>query len=236
MKNTALIAAGGSGNRMEAKIKKQYLKVAGQPMLTRTVLFFNNNSLTDEIIIVVPKEDMEYCQRQIVDTITPKKPIKLVTGGSNRAESVYNGIKEIDFGPNDIVMIHDGARPIITDSLIKRLVDFLKGNPDEKAVIPVIPVKDTIKVVEQGIVTKTHPRRSLYSAQTPQCFRVSAIMGLFTKIEDRLEQFTDDSSIGEYFNLKINTVIGEESNIKITTPQDMVFAEILIGEGEECLK
>ena len=236
MKNTALIPAAGSGSRMGSKTKKQFLNLAGQPLLTRTVLFFEKNPLIDEIILVVPKEDLSYCEREIIKNIKPKKSIKAIPGGDSRARSVYNGLNEIKGKDHDIVLVHDGARPLLTDSLIARLVNYLRQNPKEVGVVPVIPVKDTIKTLEGSYIISTPDRSKLFAAQTPQCFYLNKILDVFNKSEDKLHFFTDESSMLEYYGYKVQTINGEENNIKITTPQDLAIAEFLIREGLICLK
>jgi 2-C-methyl-D-erythritol 4-phosphate cytidylyltransferase len=234
MKTFALIAAAGSGNRMGTNIKKQYLKLAGQPMLTRTVLFFEKSKYIDEIVLVVPQGDEQFIKNEILKGITFSKPVKFVAGGRSRGESVYNGLKAISYNENDLVLIHDGARPFVNQGLLERLISFLKENPHDIGVIPVVKVKDTIKVVKENIVIKTPPREELYAAQTPQCFYLSKIFPLFQKKERDLELFTDESSIVEYYRYKVKTVKGDENNIKITTPQDLVIGEFLIKEGLVC--
>lgn len=231
MKNIALIVAAGSGNRMGTNIKKQYLKLAGQPMLARTVLIFEKSKNIDEIIIVIPQGDEQFVKKEILKDITFAKPIRLVDGGSNRGESVYNGLKTLQNNGKDIVLIHDGARPFIHESLIERLIKFLRENPKEIGVIPVIKVKDTIKIVKEDTVIKTPPRTDLYAAQTPQCFYVSKLLPIFKKVEKELNRFTDESSLVEAFGYKVKTVIGDEFNIKITTPQDLIIGEFLLKEG-----
>ncbi|SET01969.1 2-C-methyl-D-erythritol 4-phosphate cytidylyltransferase [Anaerobranca gottschalkii] len=231
MKNIALIVAAGSGNRMGTNIKKQYLKLAGQPMLARTVLIFEKSKKIDEIIIVIPQGDEQFVKKEILKDITFTKPIRLVSGGFNRGESVYNGLKTLTDSGEDIVLIHDGARPFINESLIERLLQFLRNNPKEIGVIPVIKVKDTIKIVKEDTVISTPPRNDLYAAQTPQCFYVSKLLPIFKEVEKELYKFTDESSLVEAFGYKIKTVLGEEHNIKITTPQDLLIGEFLLKEG-----
>lgn len=236
MKNTALIPAAGSGSRMGSKTKKQFLNLAGQPLLARTVLFFEKNTLIDDIMLVVPEEDMEFCQKVILKSIEITKPIKIIPGGNNRAQSVYNGLKEIKGRKGDIVLIHDGARPLLTDSLISRLVDSLRTNPTEVGVIPVIPVKDTIKILDGGLVKNTPDRSKLYAAQTPQCFYLDKILEVFKNAHDKFHVFTDESSMFEHYGYCVQAIKGEENNLKITTPQDLAVAEFLIREGLLCLK
>lgn len=236
MKNIALIPAAGSGSRMGSKTKKQFLNLAGQPLLARTALFFEKNKLIDDIVLVVPKEDMEFCQNVILENVKITKPIKIIPGGENRAQSVYNGLKEIKGTKGDIVLIHDGARPLLTNTLVSRLVDCLRSTPNQVGVIPVIPVKDTIKILDRGLVKNTPDRSKLYAAQTPQCFYLDKILEVFENASDKLHVFTDESSMFEHYGYCVQAIKGEENNLKITTPQDLAVAEFLIREGLLCLK
>ncbi|QNO14814.1 2-C-methyl-D-erythritol 4-phosphate cytidylyltransferase [Alkalicella caledoniensis] len=232
MKNIALIPAAGNGNRMGKKQKKQFLNLAGQPMLARTVLLFQNCDDIHEIILVVPKNDVSYCQEEIINKYQLDKVKKVVIGGSNRAQSVYNGIKEIKAGLEDVVLVHDAARPMLTHQLLKDLIKHLRTNPHSDGVIPVIPVKDTIKIIEAGKVVKTPLREKLFAVQTPQCFYINKLEAAFKKSIGSLEKFTDESSMMEYLGYSIETIKGEETNIKITTPQDLLLAQyILEREG-----
>ncbi len=228
MKNIALIPAAGSGSRMGTKLKKQYLNLAGQPMLTRTVLLFQKCSFIDEIILVTPPEDIDFCYEEIVIKERISKLNRIIAGGKTRAESVYNGLKDIDVQKGDIVLIHDGARPFASQELIKRLLDFLRETTDRVGVVPVIPVKDTIKIIEDDLIANTPPRAKLFSAQTPQCFYLDKLLEAFSTVGSKMDAFTDESSLMESIGFKVGAVKGEEQNIKITTPQDLIFAQYLI--------
>lgn len=230
MKNIALIPAAGNGNRMGKKQKKQFLNLAGQPMLARTVLLFQNCDDIHEIIIVVPKNDVSYCQEEIINKYQLDKVKKVVTGGSNRAQSVYNGIKEIKAGLEDIVLVHDAARPMLTPQLLKDLIKHLRTNPHSDGVIPVIPVKDTIKIIEAGKIVKTPLREKLFAVQTPQCFYINKLEAAFKESIGSLEDFTDESSMMEYLGYSIEPIKGEETNIKITTPQDLLLAQYILEQ------
>lgn len=236
MRNIALIPAAGCGSRMGSKTKKQFLNLAGQPLLTRTVLFFDKNPLIDEIIIVVPKDDIVYCKKEIVKSIKPKKHIRIIPGGETRAQSVYKGLQEIEGQEMDIVLVHDGARPLLTDKLIINLIDYLRKNHGEAGVIPVIPVTDTIKILEGSLIKGTPDRSKLFAAQTPQCFYYKKLLDVFNKFKDNFSVFTDESSMLEHYGYRVQTIAGEENNIKITTPQDLAIAEFMIREGLICLK
>lgn len=229
MKSIALIPAAGSGNRMGKKQKKQFLNLAGQPMLTRTVLLFQNCEKIDEIILVIPKEDIEYCKREIIEKFSIHKVRKIVAGGENRGQSVYNGLVEIiNPDPEDIVLIHDGARPFVSAGLVDSLITYMAQHPQKAGVIPILPVKDTIKVVKKGKIKETPSRGDLFAAQTPQCFNIIKLMESFGKAQGHLDMFTDESSMMEYLGHSIGTLAGEERNIKITTPQDLLFAQYLL--------
>ena len=216
MQKVALIVAGGKGERMSAGIPKQFLLLNGTPILMRTLKQFSH---FEEIFLVLPPSQFEYWQ-ELCNTYNFRQKYTLVAGGMTRFHSVKNGLEKI--ADNTIVAIHDGVRPLISTTLIDSLVAETKSGI---GAIPIVPVKDSIRKIEVG--NSAHvDRRNLFKVQTPQCFLSTDIQKAYT--QDFSEIFTDDASVFEGNGGKINTLLGEEKNLKITTEKDLKIASILI--------
>ena len=215
MQIVALIVAGGKGERMNADIPKQFLLLNGTPILMHTLKQFSH---FEEIVLVLPPIQFEYWQ-ELCNTYNFKQQHILVSGGITRFHSVKNGLDRI--ADNTTVAIHDGVRPLISTSLIDSLVAETKSRI---GVIPIIPVKDSIRKVE-GKNSVHVDRSNLFKVQTPQCFLSADIQKAYT--QDFSDTFTDDASVFEANGGKINTLLGEEKNLKITTQEDLKIAEIL---------
>ena len=225
--NIAIIVAAGSGSRMGSKVPKQYIEVKGHPILYYTLRAFQN-SFIDEIILVVPEGDQEYCQREFVERYGLTKVKKLVAGGANRYDSVYKGL--VLANDASYVYIHDGARPFIKDEVLGRLAAEVT---EHRACVAAVPVKDTIKIADQEGYAKDTPDRSkLWAIQTPQVFEYglikSAYDALFTN-EVKLSTVTDDAMVVELMtDVKVKLVMGDYTNNKITTPDDLLIAELYL--------
>ena len=216
MQKVALIVAGGKGARMNAKIAKQFLLLNGTPILMHTLKKFSH---FEKIVLVLPPSHFEYWE-ELCSNYKFRQPLTLVAGGETRFHSVKNGLDVI--AENTIVAIHDGVRPLVSTSLINDLVAEAKSG---HAVIPIVPVRDSIRKVGGG--KSVHLDRSnLFKTQTPQCFLSADIQKAYT--QDFSEIFTDDASVFEGNGGKINTLLGEEKNLKITTEKDLKIASILI--------
>jgi 2-C-methyl-D-erythritol 4-phosphate cytidylyltransferase len=219
----ALIVAAGKGKRMKMAKNKQYIEIGGIPVIAKTLRQFDNHFKIDEIIVVVCADEIEYFMQSIIDEYNFNKPIKVVSGGKERQESVYNGLKNI-YG-SGIVLIHDGARPFLGKDLIDRSIE---NALTYKAAVAAVPVKDTIKISDNdGFINQTLRREVLWSIQTPQSFDVEII----TKAHERAlkENFlgTDDAVLVERIGYKTKIFMGSYYNIKITTSEDIVFAEAI---------
>ena len=200
---------------MNSDIPKQFILLNSTPVLMHTITKFSH---LDEVILVVPKIQKDYW-KSLCKTHNFNIPHTIVEGGKTRFHSVKNGLEKVN--NNSIVAIHDGVRPLISTALINSLVGKIKSGI---GVIPVIPVKDSIRKVEGE--NSTHIDRSnLYKVQTPQCFLSTDIKEAYT--QDFSATFTDDASVFEANGGKINTLLGEEKNLKITTQEDLNIAEIL---------
>ena len=227
MKNVAIVLAAGQGKRMKSKVQKQYLLIKEKPVLCYTLSAFENSSLISEIILVTGKDEIAYCQKEIVENYGFSKVQKIVAGGKERYHSVYEGIKAIETA--DYVFIHDGARPFVDGEMIARVCDAVA---EHKACVVGMPVKDTIKIADDaGFAEQTPDRRKVWQIQTPQTFEYQLIKGAYEKLlEDEPEGITDDAMVVETMtDHKVKLVEGSYRNIKITTPEDLDIATIFCG-------
>ena len=229
MRTIAIIPAAGFGVRMKAEIPKQFLKLDGKPILAVTLEKFNNCSLVDGIILVVPADDTEFCISEVVEKYRLNKVSKVTAGGKRRQDSVRAGIKAIE-GDCDCVLIHDGVRPFVSIETINNSIDAIK---DERAVITAVPAKDTVKKVgNEGYVFKTYDRKLLWLVQTPQIFRYDDIYNAHMKAEaEGWDEVTDDAMLMEKLGISVKVIQGSEDNIKVTTPHDLEYAEFLLRKG-----
>ena len=219
---TAIIVAAGKGKRMGEDIPKQFLLLKEKPILWYTLYAFQCSAI-DEILLVI-NPDWEQESNNIVKEFSKVKYV--VFGGKTRQASVWAGLEAIEH--TDIVLIHDGVRPFVSKKLIKRVIE---GVYKWEAVVPVLPVKETIKWVEGSVIKKTIPRDYLYFAQTPQGFKYLFLKEAYVQAQIRKWRFTDDASLLEKIGIRVHVVSGEPYNIKITTPEDLKWAEAIITCG-----
>ena len=221
----AVIVAGGSGSRMQAPEKKQYLHLAGLPLLSHTLMTFDRYTDLDRICLVVPGEDLEKCKKEVLKPLSLAHDIQLVAGGKRRQESVANGLKSLTV-ERGIVMIHDGVRPFVRSTLIERC---LAGVQATGACIPAIHATDTLKQVDaSGVIVSTVARQSIRLAQTPQTFSIDLIRRAHHHAARRHVAVTDDASVAEQFGASVIVVPGDPDNIKITTPHDLIVAQAIL--------
>lgn len=232
MKTTAIVLAAGSGSRMKSNVKKQYMEIKGRPLLLYALEAFEN-SFVDEIVLVLPEDDIESVKNEIISPAGFKKIKAVTAGGSTRYHSVRLGLLAAS-EDTDIVFIHDGARPFIDDAILGRALDAVK---EYGACVVGMPVKDTIKIAdESGFAKMTPDRDKTWLIQTPQVFYYSEILQLYEELaikEQELLQkginITDDSMVMETFGeRKVKLVEGSYDNIKITTPEDIQLAETIL--------
>lgn len=224
MKRIALVPAAGMGKRMGATINKQYLALAGKPILAHTLELLQQAAFIDEIYPVVPAEEMDFCRIQVLERYGIRKARQIVAGGAERQHSVLNGLRAMVAADDDIVLIHDGVRPFVSPAVLLRSLEIAA---EFDGAIVAVPAKDTIKVVKEAAVIATPPRESLWLAQTPQTFRYGVIRAAHEQAEAEGFIGTDDASLLERLGKKVHIVIGDYRNIKITTPEDLVVAEAL---------
>lgn len=209
---------------MNANLPKQYLQIAGKPILAMAADAFEKSVLIDEIILVVAEEYLAYASYEIVDKYKLKKVSKIISGGTTRQESVLAGLSASP-QVTDYVAIHDGVRPFIRQTLIEQLFDSVKTIG---AAIPAVKVKETIKLVENNLIESTVPREKAYLAQTPQVFRFESILEVHRKAADQKYEATDDAMLAEQYGMRVAVVPGYYDNIKITTAEDLILAEEIL--------
>lgn len=224
-KVAAIIVAGGSGKRMGMNIKKQFIELDGKATLAHTIEVFNKCKIIDEIIVVVGKADKEKVRTEIVSRYDYRKVIQIVEGGKERQDSVYNGLMSVS-DEVQYVMIHDGARPFISEEILEKAFIMTK---ERHATVVAVPVKDTIKVVNEALEVEGTPNRStLWSIQTPQSFKKELLMEAYAYAKEEGLTVTDDSMLVEAYGKKVYIVEGDYNNIKITTPEDLVLGQAIL--------
>lgn len=219
---TAIVLAAGAGKRMQSAVHKQYLLLAGRPVLYYALKAFEESKISD-IILVVGAGETAYCQKEIVEKYGLQKVSAVVEGGKERYHSVYEGLKKAEGA--DYVLIHDGARPFVSQEIIQRSVECVE---QYEACVVGMPVKDTIKVVRaDGIAEATPERSKLWQIQTPQSFSYPMILDAYEKIlAQKDETITDDAMVLERITgHPVKVIEGSYQNIKITTPEDLLVAE-----------
>jgi 2-C-methyl-D-erythritol 4-phosphate cytidylyltransferase len=223
MKITAIIPAAGAGERFGEK--KQLKLLNGRPLIFHTIQPFINSELINEIIVVVPKENVDQVGREFKSTLTSKK-IEVISGGKTRQQSVNNGLK-MSNKESELICIHDGVRPFLTVTLIEKVIKAAIGHD---GAILATPSSDTIKRVLGNQILETLPREEIWRAQTPQVFLKSALEeAIEIAIDENLEG-TDEASILEKIGYQIGFIEGSSLNIKITTKEDWIFAKAIYNE------
>ena len=215
---------------MQNVTRKQYLQVAGRPVLVHTLLKFDVCPLIDHICLVVPDDDLDFCRHRLLAGGPIKKTVQFVAGGRYRQQSVYNGLKSLDH-KNGLVAIHDGVRPLVDPLLITACI---RAAETSGACAPGIPADDTIKRVSgEGTIEGTVERKGLWLIQTPQVFRYAVI----TEAHDRALRDgyvgTDDASLVERLGFPVTLISGSKSNIKVTTAEDLAMAAALLRAAVE---
>ncbi|MCD4650807.1 MAG: 2-C-methyl-D-erythritol 4-phosphate cytidylyltransferase [Candidatus Cloacimonetes bacterium] len=218
---TAIITAGGKGERLQASEKKQYLPLAGRRIIFRALDAFIKHPAVDTIVVVFPEDDLSFGRNLI--TAEYDYPFICVTGGETRQESVHKGLQACP-KQTEVVLIHDAVRPFVRNDDIDKLLIKIESCV---AVIPGSPVVNTIKKVKNGIVSGTIDREKLYNIHTPQVFRYSLITNCHKRAAEANLSFTDDAGLIEHFGYPV-AIVETENNIKITKPIDIIIAESLI--------
>lgn len=222
-----VIVAAGTGSRMNSKLNKQFIDLDGVPVIARTIKAFNDSKIIDKIVVVISEELKANFINEIELKYDFHKLYKIVVGGKERQESVFNGLNSLE-PSDDIVLIHDGARPFISNILIEKIV---QNSIEHKALIVAVPVKDTIKVVNNNMkVEKTLNRESLWAVQTPQVFRLNEIIEAHVYASENNIVATDDASLYELLGKEVHIIYGDYNNIKITTIEDLTISKIILDQ------
>ena len=225
---SAIIVAAGKGSRMKGTMRKQYLDLSGRPVLAHSIMAFDSCSLIEEIFLVVPKDDVEYCQKNILSLLDLKNQINLVHGGAERQNSVYNGLQSITKN-TETVVIHDGVRPFIQPKDIKICIF---GAKKYGACILGTPASDTLKRVDKtDIVETTLPRENIWLAQTPQAFQYELILKAHETARRDGYVGTDDASLVERLGKDVKIINGSRFNIKITNKEDFAVVKAMFDAG-----
>ena len=226
---SVIIPAAGGGTRMGKSINKQYLKVGKKSILTHTLMAFDQCPFVDEIIVVIAKNEEKLFRSTVRKEYRIKKPVKLVTGGRTRQESVYNAVKKVDERCT-IIAVHDGARPAISTREIVKTID---GAKRYGCCVLGVPVKETVKKInEDGFIAETIERELLYNIRTPQAFRKDILVKAHENAIKKGIEGTDDSYLVEMDGGEVKIIKGSYNNIKSTTPEDLIYAqEILSHRG-----
>lgn len=224
MAAAGIVLAGGKGSRMQSDVPKQYMELLGKPLLYYALKAFEDSDV-ESVVLVTAEGDEAYCRKELVERFGFTKVTAIVAGGAERYASVWNGLQCLKEMSPDYVLIHDGARPLVTAELINRL---LTETEHYEACVAGMPVKDTIQMTDgEGNITLTPKRDSLWIAQTPQSFRFSLAYDAYEHLMQEEEiNVTDDAMVvGMYSDIPIRMVRGSYKNIKVTTPEDLVLAE-----------
>ncbi|MDY2630325.1 MAG: 2-C-methyl-D-erythritol 4-phosphate cytidylyltransferase [Clostridium sp.] len=220
---SAIILAGGKGTRMGANISKQYIKLKGKPILYYTIKRFSESKDIDKIILVLPKDEIDYCKEKVLDKYSLHVDL-IVEGGKERQDSVMNALNELI--DEEIVLIHDGARPFVSQRIIDEGIKYARLYG---ASAPGVMPKDTIKIKgDNNFALSTPDRNTLVAIQTPQVFKFGIIKECHKKVKEEDIKVTDDTMVVETYGNKVYLYEGDYTNIKVTTPEDLILAEKLI--------
>jgi 2-C-methyl-D-erythritol 4-phosphate cytidylyltransferase len=226
--NVAIIAAAGQGTRLGGKIAKQFLELAGVPVIIHTLKKFEQCAAIHEVVVVLPAPDAAGFLH-LAGKYGLRKLARVVPGGSTRAESVWKGLQSVRAAAAEIIAVHDGVRPFVTTEEIERTV---RAAEISGAAILAAPAIDTIKEVEHERVVRTLERTRLRRALTPQCFRYELLRRAFEQSPELVANATDDSSLVESLGATVTIIEGDARNIKITRPEDIALGKIILESLE----
>jgi len=231
-KVVALVPAAGQGRRMGTEEPKQFLLLADKPVVVHALLRLEASPSVGEICLIVPEERVEFCRQEIVQRYKLKKVVRVVSGGPERQDSVYAGLRSLE-GEVDLVVVHDGVRPFIDILLLERMLSIAAA---QGACIAGLPCINTIKQVDgEGYVERTLPRQSLWQIHTPQVFRYHLLKHALEQARQDNFYATDEAALAERLGHPVRIVEDSPYNIKITSPADLSIAEayltVLKGKG-----
>jgi 2-C-methyl-D-erythritol 4-phosphate cytidylyltransferase len=225
-RDIALVVAAGTGDRFGGTLPKQFVDLAGKPVVLHCLELFERCDLIDEIVLVVPEDYLVYASTEIVDKSGLKKVHKITAGGETRQESVHAGLSACHPG-GDLVVIHDAVRPLLR---MTHLRETIEKAAETGAAIMAVPSKESVKLVEDNTIVRTLVRDTVWIAQTPQVFRYDSILDAHNRAEAAGNEATDDAQLYEQYYGAVAVVRGSYDNIKITTAADLILAEELTRE------
>ncbi len=230
MNAIVLIPAAGMGRRMGADRNKQYLNLVDRPILAHTLALFDAHPGVERIYLISPEDEISYCRQDIVDRYAFSRVRGVIAGGAERQDSVRNGLLACEAAEDDVIVIHDGVRPFFPPQLLGGVIETAAR---VGGCVVGVPVKDTIKEVEAGMIRGTPQRSRLWQAQTPQAFRFGLIRDLHLRAVEEKFCATDDASLLEHYGHPVAMLEGGYRNIKITTPEDLVLARAFYASGDD---
>lgn len=215
----AVVLAAGNGKRMGGPVAKQFLEVNGKPLIFYALDTMEKSKVIDQVVLVVPEESIEYVKKGILEKYSLNKVVRVVAGGKERYDSVRNALRFIE--KDTYIFIHDGARALVSEEILKRGLEQVEVCG---ACVAAVPVKDTIKRVDQdGFAVETPERSTLWTVQTPQVFAGEIIKEAYEALP-QTANVTDDAGVVEWYgNAKVKMYLGEYTNLKVTTPEDMIL-------------
>lgn len=223
---SAIIPAAGKGTRMGKSINKQYISLDKKTILTHTIIAFDKCQYIDELLIVIAPNEEKLFKDKVLKEYKIKKPYKLVIGGETRQESIYNAIKTVS-DETTIISVHDGARPLVSN---KEIINTIIGAKEYGGCVLGVPVKETIKQSDKdGFVLATVERSTLYNIRTPQTFNAALLKEAYDFANKEGIIGTDDSCLVEEYGSKVKIIKGSYNNIKITTPEDLIYAQEILS-------
>lgn len=226
-KCAAIVLAAGQGRRMGTRVQKQYLEILGFPVLYYSLKAFQESEIIEEIILVTGEEEVAICKREFVEKYNLTKVVQVISGGKERYDSVYRGLQVVS-EDSEYVFIHDGARPMVNEEMIRKGFESVVANG---ATVAGVPSKDTVKLVDEEIFAIETPNRNrVWNIQTPQIFQLALVRDAYDKMmKVPHANVTDDAMVVETFmNHKVKVYEASYENIKITTPEDLKIAELFL--------
>ena len=227
METIAVITAGGTGTRFGAPRPKQFIPVLGKMVIEHTIEAFDHHPLITGIVVVLPESEISFFEKERKEKNFGKKIQAIVVGGASRQESVHAGILAVKSKP-DFIAIHDAARCLITADEITHTIQ--KCMDGWQGAICALPIRDTVKKVDGEKILSTQSRENLWGMQTPQVFQYTVIKSAYEKAKQDRFEATDDAQVAEHAGAKVCVVQGKTTNIKITYPEDLVMAEMILHE------
>lgn len=220
-----IIPAAGQGKRMRAGKNKQFIMLADKPVIAHTLTVFQNDPNCQAIVLVVSEKEKNVFQT-LIESHHFTKVTHLVHGGKERQQSVFAGLKALTkIQADDLVLVHDGARPFVTTEMITRVANKAAATG---AAVLAVPIKDTLKRSDGSVIIETVDRSNLWAVQTPQAFHYSLLYEANIHAEQQGLVATDDASLVEAYGYDVSIVTSDETNLKLTTPEDLTFAEVIL--------